>query len=113
MNCFHSRVKSIFFGYLMDFCTDIISLHVPLTKETHHIINEAALEKVKKGVMLINTSRGALIDSNSLIGYLKNGKIGYLGIDVYEGEASLFYNDMSVQIIKDDVTTNSFSLKFL
>lgn len=67
--------------------SDIISLHCPLTPETHHLINAVAIEQMKSGVMLINTSRGALIDTKAVINELKSGKIGYLGLDVYEEES--------------------------
>jgi len=83
--------------------SDIISLHCPLTPETHHLINSDSFEKMKKGVMLINTSRGALIHTKDAIIALKHGKLGYLGIDVYEQEEKLFFNDLSEIIIPDDV----------
>ncbi|MGI0485940.1 2-hydroxyacid dehydrogenase [Pantanalinema rosaneae CENA516] len=83
--------------------SDIISLHCPLTPETHHIINHSAIEQMKSGVMLINPSRGALIDTEAVIAGLKSKKIGYLGIDVYEQEADLFFEDLSEEIIQDDV----------
>lgn len=81
----------------------IISLHCPLVPETHHMINDAAVSKMQDGVMLINTSRGALIDTMAVIGGLKSGRIGFLGLDVYEEEADLFFEDLSEQIIQDDV----------
>lgn len=83
--------------------SDIITLHCPLTPETHHIIDVKALELMKMGVVLINTSRGALIDTRAVIQGLKTGKIGYLGLDVYEEEADLFYEDLSDKVIQDDV----------
>lgn len=83
--------------------SDIISLHCPLTPDTYHIINEDSLHKMKKGVMLINTSRGALIDSKAVIEGLKQEQISYLGLDVYEEEADLFFEDLSNRVIKDDV----------
>jgi len=83
--------------------SDIISLHLPLMKETYHVINPQTLGQMKDGVMLINTSRGGLIDSFSLIEGLKSGKIGYLGLDVYEEEENLFFKDLSGQVIQDDV----------
>ncbi|EFY97358.1 D-isomer specific 2-hydroxyacid dehydrogenase [Metarhizium robertsii] len=82
---------------------DIISLHCPLTDSTRHIINEESLGKMKDGVMLVNTSRGGLIDTKSVIKALKNKRLGGLALDVYEGEGSLFYNDHSGEIIHDDV----------
>lgn len=83
--------------------SDIISLHCPLTPETHHLINTEAIEQIKPGVMLINTSRGALIDTQAVIEGLKSGKIGYLGVDVYEQESELFFEDLSGEIIQDDI----------
>lgn len=82
---------------------DIISLHCPLFKETHHLINNDAIAKMKKGVMIINTSRGALIDARAAIEGLKSGKIGHLGIDVYEEEEDLFFEDKTFEIRTDDV----------
>jgi D-lactate dehydrogenase len=83
--------------------SDIISLHCPLTPETYHLINEQALEQMKQGVMLINTSRGALIDTQAVTNALKSKKIGYLGLDVYEQESDLFFEDLSQEVIQDDV----------
>ncbi len=81
---------------------DIISLHCPLLPATHHLINTEAIAQMKPGVMLINTSRGALIDTAAAIEGIKSGKIGYLGIDVYEREDELFFADRSDDIIQDD-----------
>jgi len=83
--------------------SDIVSLHCPLTPETHHMINDKTVEQMKLGAMLINTSRGALIDTDAVIKGLKSGKIGYLGLDVYEQESNLFFEDLSSQIIQDDL----------
>lgn len=83
--------------------SDILSLHVPLLPETYHIIDMAAIEKMKSGVMLINTSRGGLVDTPAIIEGLKTGKIGYLGLDVYEEEEGLFFEDLSGNVIQDDV----------
>lgn len=83
--------------------SDIISLHCPLIPETYHLINDDTLQQMKDGVMLINTSRGALIDAPAVIAALKSGKIGYLGLDVYEQEADLFFEDLSTIVIQDDV----------
>ena len=83
--------------------SDVISLHCPLTKDTHHIINEDSINKMKSGVILSNTSRGALIDSTALIEGLKSGKIGAVALDVYEEEEGVFYEDVSNEIILDDV----------
>ncbi len=82
--------------------SDIISLHCPLTPDTHHLINAAAIAQMKSGAMLINTSRGGLVDTQAAIDGLKSGAIGYLGIDVYEQEADLFFEDLSNQVIQDD-----------
>ena len=83
--------------------SDIITLHAPLTPETYHLIDMQAIERMKPGVMLINTSRGALVDAAAAIEGLKSGQIGYLGLDVYEEEADLFFEDLSDRIIQDDV----------
>ena len=84
--------------------SDIISLHCPLTHDTHHLVNEATIREMKPGVMIINnTSRGALMDARALVEGLKSRQIGYLGLDVYEEEADLFFEDLSNTIISDDV----------
>jgi D-lactate dehydrogenase len=83
--------------------SDIISLHCPLTPETHYLVNRAAIAQMKRGVMLINTSRGGLIDTQAVIDALKSQKIGALGLDVYEQESDLFFEDLSNQIIQDDL----------
>ena len=83
--------------------SDIITLHCPLMPETRHLINEKSLGQMKTGVMLINTSRGALIDTKAAIAALKSGKIGYLGLDVYEQEQELFFDNLSEKVIQDDV----------
>jgi D-lactate dehydrogenase len=83
--------------------SDIVTLHCPLTPENKHMIDARALEKMKRGVMLINTSRGALLDTVAVIAALKCGKIGYLGLDVYEEEEQIFFEDRSGLIIPDDV----------
>lgn len=82
---------------------DVLSLHCPLFKENYHMLNAAAFDKMKKGVMIINTSRGALLDSVAAIEALKQGKIGSLGLDVYEEEGNLFFEDKSNEVITDDV----------
>lgn len=83
--------------------SDIITLHCPLMPETCHLINAEAVRQMKQGVMLINTSRGELIDTKAVIAGLKSGRIGHLGLDVYEEEADLFFEDLSTRIIQDDV----------
>ncbi len=83
--------------------SDIISLHCPLTPENHYMINQETIAKMKDGVTIINTSRGGLINTHEAIEALKNHKIGYLGIDVYEQEEKLFFKDLSAEIIQDDM----------
>jgi len=83
--------------------SDIISLHCPLNPDSHHLINTEAIAQMKTGAMLINTSRGGLIDTQAAINGLKSGAIGYLGIDVYEQEADLFFEDLSNEVIQDDI----------
>lgn len=101
-SCVKSGVKYVDLETLLN-SSDIISLHCPLTPDTRHLINDKAIASMKKGVMLINTSRGALIDTVAIIKNLKSGKIGYLGLDVYEEEADLFFEDVSDKILEDDV----------
>jgi D-lactate dehydrogenase len=81
---------------------DIISVHCPLNPQTRHLINKDAFDKMKKGVMLINTSRGAVMQTMDAIQALKTGKLGYLGMDVYEQEEHLFFKDLSESVIQDD-----------
>jgi D-lactate dehydrogenase len=83
--------------------SDIISIHCPLNPGTRHLINAAAFAKIKKGAMIINTSRGAVINTADAIEALKNGTLGYLGIDAYEQEENLFFKDLSESIIQDEV----------
>ncbi len=83
--------------------SDIISLHCPLTPDTFHLINSESISKMKRGIMLINTSRGALIDTKAVIEALKKEQISYLGLDVYEEESDLFFEDLSNKVIQDDV----------
>ncbi|MGZ9130709.1 MAG: 2-hydroxyacid dehydrogenase [Candidatus Binatia bacterium] len=83
--------------------SDIISLHCPLTPETFHLINPQTLAQTKRGVMLINTSRGALVTTQAIIDGLKSGHIGYVGLDVYEEETDLFFQDLSGMVLQDDV----------
>jgi D-lactate dehydrogenase len=82
---------------------DILSLHCPLTPETHHLIDGEAIARMKACVMLINTSRGAVVDARALIAGLKSGKIGAVGLDVYEEEADLFFENLSDRAIQDDI----------
>lgn len=90
--------------------SDIISLHCPLTQSTYHIINENTISRMKKGVLIVNTSRGALIDSEALLEGLKSQKIGGAGLDVYEEESDLFFEDYSDKIIQDDILARLLSL---
>lgn len=83
--------------------SDVISLHLPLFPETSHMINAAAFSQMKQGVILLNTGRGALIDSVALIAALKSGHLGGAGLDVYEEEEGVFFKDLSDQVLKDDV----------
>lgn len=82
---------------------DIISLHCPLNVATHHLVNSVTIAQMKTGVMLINTSRGGLIDTKAVIAGLKSKKIGYLGLDVYEEESNLFFEDNSNVLLQDDI----------
>ena len=82
--------------------SDIVSLHCPLTPGTRHLINAQAIAEARDGLLIVNTSRGALIDTRALIGGLKSGKIGGVALDVYEQEADLFFEDLSSEIIQDD-----------
>lgn len=90
--------------------SDIISLHCPLTAQTHHLIDSEALSLAKQGVYIINTSRGALIDSEALLAAIKEGKVGGAGLDVYEEETDLFFEDFSNTIIQDDVLARLVSM---
>lgn len=83
--------------------SDVISLHCPLTAENHHLLNQEAFNQMKDGVMIINTSRGALLDASAAIEALKSQRIGALGMDVYENERDLFFEDKSNEVVLDDV----------
>ena len=89
--------------------SDIITLQVPLTPDTRHIIDQSAIAQMKDGVMLINTSRGELVDTRALIEGLKSGKVGSAGLDVYEEEAGVFFRDLSDQVLTDDVLARLLS----
>lgn len=82
--------------------SDVISLHCPLTQETYHMIDDAAIEKMKHGVIIVNTSRGALIDTTALLDGMKSRKLGGVGLDVYEEEEEYFFEDFSNEVITDD-----------
>jgi len=89
--------------------SDVISLHCPLTKDTQHLINAESIKKMKKGVMLINTSRGQLVDTKALVKGLKSGRVGSAGLDVYEEESEFFFEDFSDKIVSDDVLARLLS----
>ena len=90
--------------------SDIISLHCPLTEETYHIIDESSLEKCKKGVVIINTSRGALVDAEALLTAIKSRKVGAACLDVYEEESDFFFEDLSGHILDDDLLARLISM---
>ncbi len=90
--------------------SDIISLHCPLTEETHHMIDEKAIGKCKKGVVIINTSRGALVDAQALLDGIKSRKVGAACLDVYEEESDLFFEDNSGHILEDDILARLISM---
>ena len=90
--------------------SDIISLHCPLTEETYHLIDEKSIEKCKKGVVIINTSRGALVDAEALLNAIKSRKVGAACLDVYEEESDFFFEDYSGHILDDDVLARLISM---
>ena len=90
--------------------SDIISLHCPLTEDTYHIINEQAIDLCKKGVVIINTSRGALVDAEALLAGIKSRKVGAACLDVYEEESDFFFEDFSGHIVEDDVLARLISM---
>lgn len=83
--------------------SDIVTLHCPLTPKTHHLIDEKALNQMKRGSMLVNTSRGEMVDSAALISAVKSGQLGWVGLDVYEEEGDVFFEDISNLVLQDDV----------
>ncbi|MGI8636486.1 MAG: 2-hydroxyacid dehydrogenase [Segetibacter sp.] len=89
--------------------SDIISLHSPLTEQTHNLVNAEMINMMRTGTMLINTSRGGLVDTKAVIVGLKSGKLGFVGIDVYEQEEKLFFRDLSSRIIQDDIISRLIS----
>ncbi len=100
--CVSMGVEYVALADLYSRC-DIISLHCPLTPATKHLVSAAALSAMRPGVMLINTSRGAVVDTRALIAALKKGQVGSVGLDVYEEEGDLFFKDLSAEVIHDDV----------
>lgn len=105
----NERVKYVTLPELFE-SSDIISLHCPLTEETHHMINENALSLCKKGVVIINTSRGALVDTEALLEGIKTRKVGAACLDVYEEESDLFFEDNSGHILEDDTLARLISM---
>jgi len=99
--CLQNGVRYVSLNELYQ-TSDIISLHCPLNESNYYLINERAVSQMKQGMMLINTSRGGVIDTAAVISGLKSGKIAYLGIDVYEAEEGLFFKDHSEDILMDD-----------
>lgn len=89
---------------------DIITIHCPLTPDTYHLINSESIAKMKRGVTILNTSRGAIIDAQAVLTALKSGQVGNLGLDVYEEEGDLFFEDLSNKIIQDDVFARLLTL---
>ena len=92
------------------FDSDVISLHCPLTEETYHVVNEETISQMKDGVVIINTSRGALIDAEALLSGIKSRKIGAACLDVYEEESDLFFEDFSGHIVEDDTIARLISM---
>ena len=90
--------------------SDIISLHCPLTEETYHIIDEKTLEKCRHGVVILNTSRGALVDAEALLSGIKSRKVGAACLDVYEEESDFFFEDFSGHIVEDDTLARLISM---
>ncbi len=101
-------LRQVSFEELLE-TSDIVSLHAPLTPATHHLIDAAAFARMKRGVVLLNTSRGALVDSRALIDAIKRGHLGAAGLDVYEEEEGVFYENLSDQVIQDDVLVRLMS----
>lgn len=101
-DCEALGVRYVDIDTLFEEC-DVITLHCPLTPQTQHMINDDAISRMRTGVMLINTSRGGLLDTRAVIRGLKQGRIGYLGLDVYEEEEDLFFEDLSGSVLQDDV----------
>ena len=90
--------------------SDVISLHCPLTAETKHMINAESIKKMKKGVVIVNTSRGGLVDAEALLEGIKDRKIGAACLDVYEEEADIFFEDLSGHILNDDLLSRLISM---
>lgn len=105
----NSGIEYVSLGELFE-RSDIISLHCPLTEETHHLIDAAAIERLKKGAVIINTSRGALIDAEALLEGIKSRKVGAACLDVYEEESDVFFRDFSGHIMSDDVLARLISM---
>ena len=104
-----SGIRYVSFNELLE-KSDILSLHCPLTNETKHMINASAIEKMKKGIIIVNTSRGGLIDTEALLEGIKARRIGAACLDVYEEEADLFFEDRSGHILNDDLLARLISM---
>ena len=106
-----TRTKALFNDFIRVFeKSDIISLHCPLTDDTYHIIDKTSIDKMKRGVLIVNTSRGALIDADALLDGIKSRKIGGACLDVYEEESDFFFEDYSSHIVEDDVLARLISM---
>lgn len=101
-DCLALGVRYVELDELWSSC-DILSLHCPLTPNTRHLVNVETIARMRRGVMLVNTSRGAVVDTAAAIDGLKSGQIGYLGLDVYEEEADYFFEDLSNEVLTDDL----------
>ena len=101
-DCSAMGVPYVALGELLA-ASDIVTLHCPLTPQSRHLIDAEAIRRMKRGAMLVNTGRGALVDTRAVVEGLKSGAIGHLGLDVYEEEGDLFFQDLSGQVIQDDV----------
>lgn len=111
-DAYPSKISGVEFVSFKELCrrSDVISLHCPLTKDTYHMIDRKMLGCMKKNAFIINTSRGALIDTEDLVDALKEKQIGGACLDVYEEETDLFYEDMSQSVVSDDVLLQLLSL---
>ncbi len=107
--CKNLGVRYLSFREVLEW-SDIVTLHIPLTPDTHRMINGETIGLMKKGAMLINTSRGALVDTEAVIASLKSGQLGSVGLDVYEEESHFYFKDLSEEIIPDDVLSRLLTI---
>lgn len=107
--CKNLGVRYLSFREVLEW-SDIVTLHIPLTPDTHRMINGETISLMKKGAMLINTSRGALVDTEAVIASLKSGQLGSVGLDVYEEESHFYFKDLSEEIIPDDVLSRLLTI---